>query len=77
MTSRVPTYEIAEHLTAAGHAGFHTRQDSPYTVRVIHDGPDPQHHLDVYAQLLRDLDYKATVEKATDLRPLRLRVTHP
>jgi len=77
MTSRVWTGQIDEHLTEAGHAGYRLRQDSHHTVRVIHDGPDPQPHLDEYARLLRDLGYKTTLEQATELRPLRLRVTHP
>lgn len=77
MTSRVWTGEIDEHLTEAGHSGYCLRQDSHYTARVIHEGPDPQQHLDLYAQLLRDLGYRATVEQATDIRPLRLRVTRP
>lgn len=76
MTSRVWTDTIDEHLTTAGHTGYHLRQDSHHTVRVIHDGPDPQKHLDEYAQLLQNLDYNATIEQATDIRPLRLRITH-
>ncbi|WP_405883600.1 hypothetical protein OG747_36465 [Streptomyces sp. NBC_01384] len=76
MTSRIWTDEIDEHLTGAGHSGYRIRRDSPYTVRVIHEGPDPRQHLDQYTDLLRDLGYTATLERATDIRPLRLRVTH-
>ena len=77
MTSRVWTGRIDDHLTEAGHTGYHLRQDSHYTARVIHDGPDPRQHLDEYARLLEGLGYKTTVEQPTDIRPLRLRVTHP
>ncbi|QCX81208.1 hypothetical protein C9F11_38125 [Streptomyces sp. YIM 121038] len=77
MTSRVWSTTIDEHLAAAGHTGYRLRQDSHYTVRVIQDGPDPQTRLDEYAHLLQGHGYKTTLEKATDIRPLRLRVTHP
>jgi hypothetical protein len=77
MTSRVWTVDIDEHLTEAGYSGYHLRQDSHYTARVIHDGDDPRQHLELYARLLQGLGYKTTVEPPTDIRPLRLRVTHP
>jgi hypothetical protein len=77
MTSRVWTAEIDHHLAEAGHTGYRLRQDSHYTARAIHDGPEAERHLDMYAQLLRGLGYKAPVEKATDIRPLRLLITRP
>jgi len=77
MTSRVYTETINEQLAAVGHTGYRLRQDSPYTVRVIPEGPDARHRLDLHAQLLRNLGYKTTIEAPTDIRPLRLRITHP
>lgn len=85
MTSRIHANDIAHHLTAAGHTngdarpawapGFRVAQASPRTVRIHHDGPDEQHHLDQYAQTLRSLSYIVTAEKPTGRRP-RIRATH-
>jgi hypothetical protein len=73
MPSRVWTDTIDQQLADAGHTGYQLRQDSHYTVRVIHN----RQYLEEYAQLLQNLGYQTTLEKATDIRPLRLRITHP
>ncbi|NED73350.1 hypothetical protein G3I51_13555 [Streptomyces sp. SID9944] len=49
---------------------------SPRTVRIWHDGPDEQRHLDQYATVLRALGYTVTAERPKGRRP-RVRVTHP
>ncbi|MFC8867974.1 hypothetical protein ACFUAC_10010 [Streptomyces sp. NPDC057148] len=59
----------------AGHTDYDVRRDSPYTVRVIHDGPEPRTHLQEYADFLTALGDRTTIEKATDIRPIRLKIT--
>ena len=75
MTSRVWTDDIDDYLAQAGHVDYDVRRDSPYTVRVIHDGPQQRQHLEEYAQFLQALGYRTTIEQATDIRPLRLKIT--
>ncbi|WP_306317275.1 MULTISPECIES: hypothetical protein [unclassified Streptomyces] len=75
MTSRVWTCDIDDCLAQVGHVDYDLRQDSPYTVRVIHDGPNPRPHLEEYASFLQALGYRTTVQDATDIRPLRLKIT--
>ncbi|MCX5528976.1 hypothetical protein OG785_45380 [Streptomyces sp. NBC_00006] len=75
MTSRVWTADIDDYLAQAGHTDYDVRRDSPYTVRVIHDGPQPRTHLEEYATCLHALGYRTTIEEATDIRPLRLKIT--
>ena len=86
MTSCLSALLIADHLRAAGHTdstqgtcwrpGFRVTQASPRTVRLWHDGPDEQQHLDAYARVLRGKGYFVTVEKPKGKRP-RIRVTSP
>ena len=86
MTRRVYANEITDHLTADGHTdttrqpawtpGYRTHQASPYTVRLWHDGPDEQQHLDQYVQTLRTAGYTVTPERPAGKRPA-LRVTQP
>lgn len=86
MTSRIAAFHVADHLSNAGHTdsmrqpawtpGYRTRQASPRTVRVWHDGPDEQRHLDQYAQVLRAAGYTVNAERPKRKRPT-LRVTHP
>lgn len=75
MTSRVYMAEIDDYLAQAGHTDYDVRRDSPYTVRVIHDGAEPRTHLQEYATFLKALGYRTTIEEATDIRPLRLKIT--
>ena len=85
-TSRIPAAGVAQDLTRARHTdstkgpawrpGFRSTQASPRTVRLWHDGPDEQQHLDQYAIVLRSLGYHVTAERPRGLRP-RLRITHP
>lgn len=66
MHQRVFAAEVARALTARGHTnsltgrawrpGHRATQASPKTVRLWHDGPDEQNHLDRYAQALRPPD---------------------
>ncbi|MBD0743536.1 hypothetical protein [Streptomyces sp. CBMA152] len=77
MTRRIAPNAIIDHLTKAGHHDFHVREDSPRTCRVIHDGPDEAAHLTAYAQVLRSHGYTVTPQAATNIRPNRLKVTHP
>lgn len=77
MAYPVSADSIDEHLAAAGHTRHRTRQHGPYNVRVTHDGDDPRKRLDAYEQVLRSLGYTTALERATRLRPIRLRVTHP
>lgn len=86
MTRRIPACRIADDLADAGHTdsarapewvpGFRAAQASPRTVRLWHDGPDEQQHLDLYVQVLRALGYYVTPERPAGKRP-RLRITHP
>ncbi len=85
MTSRVLASEITQHLARAGHTssetgntwapGYRAHQASRYTVRLWHDGPDEQHHLDQYADTLRRLGFTVTAEAPAGRRP-RIRATH-
>lgn len=69
MTSCLPAFLVADDLRDAGHTdsttglawrpGYRVTQASPRTIRLWHDGPDEQQHLDQYARatpqgLLRD-----------------------
>ncbi|CAM5265204.1 putative protein OS=Streptomyces fumanus OX=67302 GN=GCM10018772_05070 PE=4 SV=1 [Streptomyces fumanus] len=86
MTSCLPAYHVTADLRAAGHTdstrgrawrpGFRAHQASPRTVRLWHDGPDEQHHLDQYAKELRRLGYYVTAEHPSGKCP-RICVTHP
>jgi hypothetical protein len=75
VTSRVWKEDVDSYLAEVGHTNYHVRRDSPYTVRVIHDGPEPHEHLREYAALLQALGYRPTIEPATSIRPLRLKLT--
>jgi hypothetical protein len=85
MTRRITAYEIAQHLTRAGHTnaltgpvwrpGHRAQQASPRTVRVWHDGPDETQHLDQYAARLRLKGYTVIPERGTTRRRPALRVT--
>jgi hypothetical protein len=76
--------DIARKLTARGHTnstagpawrpGHRATQASPKTVRIWHDGPDEQTHLDEYAVALRAVGYTVTVERPAGKRP-RIKVT--
>ncbi|MER7801217.1 hypothetical protein ABTX71_12890 [Streptomyces parvulus] len=76
--------EIARKLTARGHTnsltgptwrpGHRATQASPKTVRIWHDGPDEQQHLDQYAEVLRAAGYTVTAERSANKRP-RIKVT--
>jgi hypothetical protein len=79
VTSCILAQHVAFRLTDAGHTDHSTRQDSTRTVRVIHNGPPEEEaaQLESYAATLRSLGYTVTPEKATAIRPNRLRVTHP
>ncbi|OLZ72605.1 hypothetical protein AVW11_03875 [Streptomyces amritsarensis] len=78
--------DVAGHLASSKHAhseggttwqpGYRCRQDSPRTVRVLHDGHDEASHLAAYAEDLKARGYTVTPERPTGRRP-RLRVTHP
>lgn len=84
MTRRIYAYRISNDLTAADHTdsthgpawqpGCRAQQASPRTVRVWHDGPDEQQHLDQYARVLRAAGYTVIPERAKGKRPA-LRVT--
>ncbi|MFF7946990.1 hypothetical protein [Streptomyces griseorubiginosus] len=86
MTSCLPAFLIADNLRDAGHAdstkgtcwrpGFRVTQASPRTVRLWHDGPDEQQHLDAYTRVLLRKGYFVTVETPKGKRP-RVRVTRP
>lgn len=85
-TSSIRANDIAQHLTGAHHTdathgpawrpGFRSTQASPRTVRLWHDGPDEQPHLDQYTATLKALGYHVTTERPRGQRP-RLRITHP
>ncbi|WAL93954.1 hypothetical protein [Streptomyces sp. Je 1-369] len=84
MHQRVFAAEVARALTARGHTnsltgrawrpGHRATQASPKTVRLWHDGPDEQNHLDRYAQALQAAGYTVTAEHPAAARP-RLRIT--
>lgn len=84
-TRSIRATDVATHLTRARHtdstkgpewqAGHRATQASPKTVRLWHDGPDEQQHLDQYARTLRGLGYNVTAERPKGKRP-RLRITH-
>ena len=84
MHQRVFAAEIARTLTAQGHTnsltgpawrpGHRSTQASPRTVRLWHDGPDEQDHLDQYAAALRTAGYTVTAERPAGKRP-SLRIT--
>ncbi|MFI8535390.1 hypothetical protein ACIGMX_34735 [Streptomyces aquilus] len=86
MTSRLPAFRVADDLRNAGHIdstkgpawrpGYRVTQASPRTVRLWHDGPDEQDHLDEYARVLRRRGYYVTMEKPKGKRP-RVKVTRP
>jgi hypothetical protein len=86
MTRCLPAFRVADDLHAAGHTdstkgtawrpGYRVTQASPRTVRLWHDGPDEQAHLDEYARLLRRKGYYVTVERPVGKRP-RVKVTCP
>ncbi|MFG3085095.1 hypothetical protein [Streptomyces parvulus] len=79
MHYRIPASEIARKLTARGHnntltgptwqPGHRAAQASPTTVRVWHDGPDEQAHLDEYAGILRTAGFTVTAERPSGKRP--------
>lgn len=78
--------DVAVRLTNARHInavrrsawapGFRVGQASPRTVRIWHDGPDEQLHLDAYAVTLNAAGYTVIAERSPSKRPA-LRVTHP
>lgn len=84
MHQRIFAAEIARTLTARKHTnaltgptwrpGHRATQASPRTVRLWHDGPDEQDHLDRYAQALQAAGYTVTTEQPAAIRP-RLRIT--
>ncbi|WP_030574484.1 hypothetical protein [Streptomyces aureocirculatus] len=84
MHQRIAAAEVARTLTARGHTnsltgpvwrpGHRATQASPKTVRLWHDGPDEQDHLDRYAQALQATGYTVAVESPAGKRP-RLRIT--
>lgn len=84
MHSRLFAAEIAHTLTVRGHTnsltgptwrpGHRCTQASPKTVRIWHDGPDEQPHLDRYATALRTAGYTVAAEHPAGKRP-RLRIT--
>lgn len=87
MTSCLPAYTVARRLATHGHTnsarrratwapGYRVQQASPRTVRIWHDGPDEQHHLDQYTACLRAAGYTVTPERPRGERP-RIRITHP
>ncbi|WP_439947208.1 hypothetical protein [Streptomyces sp. BBFR109] len=86
MTSRITAYMVGDALADAGHTdatrgpawrrGYRAYQASPRTVRLWHDGPDEQDHLDRYAKTLRAIGYTVNSERKHRKRPA-LRVTHP
>jgi hypothetical protein len=86
MTSRITARDVADHLATTGHTdstrgpnwtpGHRTQQASPRTIRIWHDGPDEQHHLDQYTPVLQAAGYTVTVERPRGRRPA-LRVTRP
>ncbi|MET9099975.1 hypothetical protein [Streptomyces antibioticus] len=85
-TSCLPAYLVADHLRHTGHTdstkgpcwrpGYRVTQASPRTVRLWHDGPDEQEHLDQYARVLRRKGYYVTVETPRGKRPA-VKVTRP
>ncbi|MEU5624253.1 hypothetical protein [Streptomyces tendae] len=85
MHCRVLAAEIARTLTARGHTnstagpawqpGHRATQASPKTVRLWHDGPDEQPHLDQYVTALRGAGYTVTTERRAGKRP-SLRITY-
>lgn len=86
MTSCLPAFLVADHLRDAGHTdstqgitwrpGYRVTQASPRTVRLWHDGPDEQQHLDQYARVLCRMGFYVTVERPKGKRP-RVKVTRP
>jgi hypothetical protein len=86
MTRCIPAYGVSTTLTRAGHTdstrssawtpGHRVQQASPRTIRVWHDGPDEQLHLDQYATALRAAGFTVIPERRRGKRPT-LRVTHP
>lgn len=84
MHQRVFAAEVARALTARRYPnsltgpvwrpGHRATQASPRTVRLWHDGPDEQDHLDRYAQALQAAGYTVTAERPSGKRP-RLRIT--
>ncbi|WP_069625352.1 hypothetical protein [Streptomyces niveus] len=83
MHCRVFAASIARTLTARGHnnaltgptwsPGHRATQASPTTVRLWHDGPNEQDHLDQYAEALRADGLTVTHEQTPGKRPsLRL-----
>ncbi|EDY43947.1 hypothetical protein [Streptomyces sp. SPB074] len=85
MTRSIPAYAVTDTLTDHGHPssthrhtwapGHRVHQASPRTIRLWHDGPDEEQHLDEYAVLLRAAGYIVIAERPAGQRP-RLRVTH-
>lgn len=75
MTCRIWAETIAADLADTGETNYHVRQDSTRTCRVIHDGPDPQPHLERYAEHLRGLGYRTEIQECTGIQPLRLKIT--
>jgi hypothetical protein len=85
-TRCITAHDVAAHLTNARHInavrrsawapGFRVGQASPRTVRLWHDGPDEQPHLDLYAETLRAAGYTVIPERSAGKRPA-LRITHP
>jgi hypothetical protein len=86
MTSCLPAFLVADTLRDAGHTdstkglawrpGYRVTQASPRTVRLWHDGPNEQDHLDQYARVLRCKGYYVTMEKPKGKRP-RVKVSRP
>ncbi|MFJ9037434.1 hypothetical protein ACIRF8_12705 [Streptomyces sp. NPDC102406] len=84
MHYRIAAAEIARTLTARRFTnaltgpiwrpGHRATQASPTTVRLWHDGPDEDAHLDQYATALRTAGYTVTAERPPGQRP-RLRIT--
>lgn len=84
MHRQVPAAEVAHTLTTHGHPDATTRptwqpghratQASPRTVRLWHDGPNEQQHLDQYTATLRTTGHTVTAEQPAGKRP-RLRIT--
>lgn len=79
MHHRIAATEVARGLTARRHTnsltgpewrpGHRATQASPTTVRIWHDGPDEQQHLDRYATALRAAGYTVTAEQSARKRP--------